>query len=77
MFGLTLKRLTCFLFGHIHYMDFVREGIYWCWSAGAYNCLCRRCDFRWETTKYGQAALIKSRTRDPRIFAAGMGKNNK
>lgn len=47
-------------------MFFRKEGVYWCWSAGAYDCGCERCDFDWSTTIEGLECLTRSRQKDPR-----------
>lgn len=60
-------KLLCLLFGHKHIMNFHKEGVYWCYSAGGYDCVCERnCGYRWEQTEEGLKVLLKSRERDPR-----------
>lgn len=60
--------LLCWLFGHKHIMNFHKEGVYWCFSAGGYDDVCERkgCNFRAELTSDGLRRLLKSRERDPR-----------
>jgi hypothetical protein len=60
------KRLLCRIFDHKPIMFFRKEGVYWCWSAGPYDCGCERCDHNWAQTLEGQEALERSRKRDPR-----------
>jgi hypothetical protein len=63
---MAARRLVCRVLGHKHYMVFQDKGLYWCWSAGPFDCRCRRCDFKWEDTPEGQRQLEKSREKDPR-----------
>ncbi len=50
-----------------HYRTLFREeGVYWCWSAGPYDCQCR-CGARWENTTFGAANLAQSQAKDPRV----------
>jgi len=60
------NRLLCSIFGHKHGMKFHKGGLFFCWSAGSYDAICKRCDFKWETTPEGIKALAQSRRQDPR-----------
>ena len=60
------KRQWCRLVGHHWPIRFHDAGVFWCQSAGAYDCVCTRCAARWEETPEGTEALIWSEARDPR-----------
>jgi hypothetical protein len=62
----TLRRLLCRLVGHNDPITFRPEGVFWCRSAGGYDCVCLRCGWRWESTPEGSAALARSQSDDPR-----------
>lgn len=47
-------------------MRFHKDGTYFCPSSGPYDCLCKRCDFRYEYTERGYKALESSQKNDPR-----------
>lgn len=61
-----LKGLWCRIWDHDEPISFHAGGVYWCGSAGPYDCICLRCGSRWEDTPSGQEALIRSMKRDPR-----------
>lgn len=61
-----IRKILCLVFGHRYRMKFHSTGLYWCWSAGAFDCFCKRCNYSWENTLQGQEALIKSNLKDPR-----------
>jgi len=61
-----LRRLWCTIAGHHWPMNFRQGGVYWCDSAGPYDCVCTRCGARWEDTPAGALALARSLERDPR-----------
>lgn len=63
---LFFKKLWCKLFDHDCPMTFHREGVFYCWSAGSYDCICKRCGWRWENSERGAEALQRSRNKDPR-----------
>lgn len=40
-------------------MIFRPRGVYWCVSAGPYDCICK-CGHRWEYTSQGYKALLET-----------------
>lgn len=61
------RRRICRWFGHNYWMVFGSKGAFWCQSAGGYDCVCQRCNDKWETTDAGMTKLKEHRKGDPRF----------